>query len=156
MSQSISVLDNCFIICLEGSSPAIFSLFCLCLTDSVDMHFPTPYALVLVLAVFAAPSLGAANIESACSVTLTPTNSITPNVASGYRMAVVATGLTKPRSIRFDSKGNLFVVQQGAGIVNLAFTDHGGTCLSVNKMQTVIKNSSVSLTPFLPAIDPAY
>lgn len=127
----------------------LFLHFALCLTDSVDMYFSFSYAFVLGVAVLTAPSLGEANIESACSVTLTPTNSITPNVASGYRMAVVATGLTKPRSIRFDSKGNLLVVQQGAGIVNLAFTDHGGTCLSVNKMQTVIKNGSVSLKPFL-------
>lgn len=113
------------------------------------MFLPASFAFLLVVALLATSALGAANAESACSVTLTPTNSSTPTVASGYRMAVVATGLTKPRSIRFDSKGNLLVVQQGAGIVNLAFTDHGGTCLSVNEVKTVIKNSSVSLKPLL-------
>lgn len=109
------------------------------------MYPSISFAFVPVVAILASSALGAATTESACSVTLNPTNSIRPTIASGYRMAVVATGLTKPRSIRFDSKGNLLVVQQGAGIVNLAFTDHGGTCLSVTKNQVVIKNSSVSL-----------
>ena len=48
---------------------------------------------------------GASSALSACSTTLTPTMSIQPTVASGYQMALVATGLTKPRSIEFDSAG---------------------------------------------------
>ena len=109
------------------------------------MYLSALFSFALVVAGLVTPSLAAATTQSACSITLTPTNSITPTAASGYRIAVVATGLTKPRSIRFDSKGNLLVVQQGVGIVNLAFADHGGTCLTVDKMQTVITNSSVSL-----------
>ncbi len=118
-------------------------------TCACNMSLSSLFTFFLVVAILATSALGAASTESACSETLTPTNSIIPTVASGYRMAVVATGLTKPRSIRFDSKGNLLVVQQGAGIINLAFTDHGGTCLSVDKTKSVINNSSVSQQPLL-------
>ena len=83
---------------------------------------------------------------SACSTILTPTNSIQPTVASGYRMALVATGLTAPRSIEFDSEGNLLVVQQGAGIVNLELQDAGGTCVTVKSKRNVVTNSTVSLS----------
>ena len=85
---------------------------------------------------------------SSCSETLTPARSIQPTVASGYRMALVATGLTKPRSIQFDSAGNLLVVQSGAGIANLAFQDDGGTCLSVKTEKTVIDASEVGILLF--------
>ena len=60
-------------------------------------------------------------------------------------MALVATGLTKPRSLQFDSSGNLLVVQQGAGIVNLVLQDDGGTCLSVKSSKNVVENSDVCL-----------
>lgn len=99
------------------------------------MPLSTTVALVATMATFMAPALGASLSASSCSVTLTPTNSIAPTVA---------TGLTKPRSIKFDSKGNLLVVQQGAGITNLAFKDDGGVCLSVDKMQAVVENDAVS------------
>ncbi|MCJ1335985.1 hypothetical protein MMC09_001259 [Bachmanniomyces sp. S44760] len=81
---------------------------------------------------------------SACSTILTPTNSIQPTVASGYRMALVATGLTAPRSIEFDSEGNLLVVQQGAGIVNLELQDAGGTCVTVKSKRNVVTNSTLN------------
>lgn len=86
---------------------------------------------------------GATASASACSTSLTPTNSIQPTVASGYQMALIATGLTKPRSMQFDSAGNLLVVQQGTGIVNLVLQDEGRTCLSVKSSKNVIENKSV-------------
>jgi hypothetical protein len=55
----------------------------------------------------------------------------------------VAQGLTKPRGIIFDTAGNLLVVQQGAGIVHLAFNDGGTTCLEVAKNMTLIDSPSV-------------
>lgn len=60
-------------------------------------------------------------------------------------MALVATGLTNPRSIQFDSLGNLLVVQDGAGVANLVFQDDGGTCLTVKSTRDVIKDSDVSI-----------
>ncbi|KAI4141464.1 MAG: hypothetical protein LQ341_003513 [Variospora aurantia] len=58
-------------------------------------------------------------------------------------MALVATGLTKPRSIAFDTSGNLMVVESGAGITNLVLQDNGGICLSVTDRKPVIRNSGV-------------
>lgn len=79
-----------------------------------------------------------------CSTTLTPTSSIKPSIASGYRAALVATGLRKPRSIQFDNAGNLLVVQAGAGIESLQLQDNGGTCVSVKSKKTVVQASTVS------------
>ena len=86
-------------------------------------------------------------VDAASCPNLTPTNSIKPTVASGYQMALVATGLTAPRSMEFDGDGNLLVVQQGAGLINLVLNDGGGTCLSVKSSKNVVQNSGVS-SPF--------
>ena len=93
--------------------------------------------------IFAATLPSALGQASSCSNTLTPTNSVRPTVASGYRMALVATGLTKPRSIQFDSAGHLLVVQSGVGIASLAFQDAGGVCLSVKTQQTLVDAGEV-------------
>ena len=96
---------------------------------------------------FAAFTIAALGQAPSCSKTLKPTKSVQPTVTSGYRMALVATGLTKPRSIQFDTAGNLLVVQSGAGIINLVFQDDGGTCLSVKTQKTVIDASEVGMSP---------
>lgn len=90
---------------------------------------------------------------ASCSVTLTPTNSIKPSVASGYTMALVATGLTKPRSIEFDTNGNLLVVESGVGLRNLVFEDNGGACLSVKSSNMVIQNPGVSICFRSPSVE---
>lgn len=82
---------------------------------------------------------------SSCSNTLTPTNAIRPSVASGYRAALVATGLTSPRSIQFDRSGNLLVVEQSKGITSLQLDDNGGICVSVKSQKAVIEATTVSL-----------
>ena len=94
-------------------------------------------------AIFAATWDSALGQASSCSNTLTPAKSVRPTIASGYRMALVATGLTKPRSIQFDSAGNLLVVQSGVGIASLSFQDAGGVCLSVKTQQTVVDAGEV-------------
>ncbi|KAL8771204.1 MAG: hypothetical protein Q9209_003375 [Squamulea sp. 1 TL-2023] len=83
-------------------------------------------------------------LTASCSNSLTPTNAVKPSVASGYQVALVATGLTKPRSITFDTAGNLIVVESGAGITNLALQDNGGTCFGVKSRKTVIQNSDLN------------
>ena len=92
--------------------------------------------------------------SSSCSTTLTPTNSIKPSVASGYAAALVATGLTKPRSIEFDRSGNLLVVQAGAGVESLQLQDAGGTCITVKSKKTVVQASAVSTLYVLFASNP--
>jgi hypothetical protein len=82
--------------------------------------------------------------SSSCSTTLTPTNSVQPSVASGYRAQLIATGLSSPRSIKFDKAGNLLVVEQknGNGSVSaLTLQDNGGTCLSVTSHTTLVTQS---------------
>ena len=99
-------------------------------------------AAAVLLSSLLAPVLGQSS--SSCSTSLTPTNSIKPSVASGYQAALVATGLTRPRSIEFDNSGNLLVVQAGVGIESLQFQDNGGTCITVKSKKTVIQASAVS------------
>ena len=83
-------------------------------------------------------------LAQSCPTTLTPTHSIQPSVASGYTMALVATGLTSPRSIEFDTDGNLLVVEAGAGITNLVLQDNGGTCVTVKSSKRIVQNTGVS------------
>jgi glucose/arabinose dehydrogenase len=97
----------------------------------------------IVTAAFAA-SIGFASAEPSCSSTLVPANSVQPSVASGYRMQLVATGLSKPRGIEFDAAGNLLVVESGSGdLIALTFESNGG-CVSVSDTNTVITGQGVS------------
>ena len=102
----------------------------------------SPVTLAFLLGFFFVPAFGQSS--SSCETTLTPTNSIKPSIASGYRAALVATGLTDPRSIAFDSAGNLLVVQAGVGIESLQLQDNGGTCVSIKSKKTVLQASAVS------------
>lgn len=91
---------------------------------------------------FFLPTLGQSS--TSCSTTLTPTNSIKPSIASGYRVAVVATGIHNPRSIEFDSSGNLLVINSGVGISSLQLEDAGDTCVSVKSTKTVLKAGALN------------
>lgn len=64
-------------------------------------------------------------------------------------MNLVATGLTSPRGIQFDSNGNLLVVEKGRGISWLSLADNGGACVSVRDSGTVISDNSVGLSPVI-------
>lgn len=67
-----------------------------------------------------------------------------PSVAPGYSVRLVATNLTAPRGIIFDSAGHLLVVQQGVGVEALTLTDNGGSCVGVTSRKTVVADSTVS------------
>ena len=67
--------------------------------------------------------------SAACSPTLTA-GYAAPSVASGYAARLVATGLTSPRGIKFDTDGNLLVVEEGVGITALRFDEGSGSCVS--------------------------
>ena len=58
-------------------------------------------------------------------------------------MALVATGLSNPRSIAFDSAGNLLVVQAGKGVSGHKVTDNGGTCINLDSGTMVVGNQDV-------------
>ena len=55
-------------------------------------------------------------VSAQCSGGLTPSQGVQPTVASGFAYAVVATGLTSPRGIQFDSAANLLVIEKGKGL----------------------------------------
>ena len=110
-------------------------------SSSFNMSFS--YHLYAVLLAITFSGHASAASASACATTLTPTNSIRPTVASGYQMALVATGLTSPRSMEFDSSGNLIVVEQGSGILNLVL-DSEGPCINVRNAKTLIRANNVS------------
>ncbi|OBT88223.1 hypothetical protein VE02_02809 [Pseudogymnoascus sp. 03VT05] len=80
--------------------------------------------------------------QDTCSGALTPSYA-QPVFADGWTGSLIAKGLTRPRGMQLDSKGNLLVVQQGVGIVHLQFTDGGGTCLTLAKQTTLITDSVV-------------
>ncbi len=95
----------------------------------------------LALATLIVPAISQ---SSSCSTTLTPTNSVKPSIASGYRYALVATGLATPRGIQFDKQGNLLVIEtkNGNGSVSvLDLKDNGGTCVSVTSKTTLATDS---------------
>jgi len=87
--------------------------------------------------VLAVPVLG----QSSCAApSLTYAGYPAPSVAPGYAARLVANGLQSPRSIVFDSKGRLLVVQQGLGIQALTFDDGGGECVSVKSKDDVVRD----------------
>jgi hypothetical protein len=85
-----------------------------------------------------------ASAQSACQTVLVPTYT-PPAVAPGWQAQLVSAGLTKPRSILFDSTGALLLVESGKGISRITFTDNGGTCLQVTKSSLLVANPSVRL-----------
>jgi len=85
-----------------------------------------------------------ATSSSASCATLTPSYDA-PVAADGWKAQLIATGLTKPRGIKFDSNGGLLVIEAGVGLRRLTFTDNGGTCLSLKGNTSVITDDEVSL-----------
>lgn len=82
--------------------------------------------------------------STACPTVLTPSYDA-PVVARGWKAQLIATGLRRPRGIKFDSNGGLLVLEQGVGLSHLTFEDNGGTCLSVKTNTSVISDDEVSL-----------
>ncbi|KAK3987116.1 soluble quino protein glucose/sorbosone dehydrogenase [Cladorrhinum sp. PSN332] len=85
----------------------------------------------------------AAVAQNSCSNVIVPKNGA-PVVAPGWQAQLVAGGLTKPRSIQFDSTGALLVVESGKGISRHRFTDNGGTCLSANHSHMIVEQTSLN------------
>jgi glucose/arabinose dehydrogenase len=89
-------------------------------------------------------SSSSASGSGSCSSTLTAAYAA-PSVASGYAARLVATGLNSPRGIKFDTAGNLLVVEEGVGITALRFEDgDGGSCVSLASQDTVISDESLN------------
>ncbi|KAH7383634.1 soluble quino protein glucose/sorbosone dehydrogenase [Cadophora sp. MPI-SDFR-AT-0126] len=90
-------------------------------------------------------ALGTALLGVAEAATCDLTNNFAePVLANGWEYKLIAKGLTKPRSILFDSEGNLLVIQQGAGLIHLTFDDGGSTCLDVAKKTFLINSTELN------------
>ncbi|KAF2018623.1 soluble quino protein glucose dehydrogenase [Aaosphaeria arxii CBS 175.79] len=72
-----------------------------------------------------------ATSAQACSSTISPQHG-QPSVAPGWTVQVVASGLSSPRGLKFDSEGNLLVVQQDVGISRLRLTNDDGACVKID------------------------
>ncbi|KAI7662954.1 soluble quino protein glucose dehydrogenase [Hortaea werneckii] len=78
-----------------------------------------------------------------CGSTFT-TDHPAPQVADGYVARLVADSLTSPRGIKFDSAGNLLVVEQESGITALTFNVTDGDCITETSMTSVINDTSLN------------
>lgn len=78
----------------------------------------------------ASTAKAAAAIPASCSGAGSPT--FQGVLASGWKATKIAGGLTSPRSIQFDTAGNMLVVQSGKGITYYVMGDDG--CPKSNKM----------------------
>ncbi|KAK4185774.1 soluble quino protein glucose/sorbosone dehydrogenase [Podospora australis] len=88
-------------------------------------------------AALAASFYAAGAVAQTCSHVLVPANA-QPVVANGWKAQLVAGGLTRPRSLQFDTTGALLVVESGKGISRHRFTDNGGTCLQSNHSHMLV------------------
>ena len=82
------------------------------------------------------------NAQSSCPGP-SPSGGIRPSVASGYRLQVVATGLSEPRGILLDGAGNLLVVEQGRGAISSHSLTEDNGCVSVQDSSDVTESTSV-------------
>jgi pyrroloquinoline-quinone-dependent sugar dehydrogenase TrAA12-like protein len=80
--------------------------------------------------------------QTKCSSVLVPTYT-PPAVAAGWTAQLVVNNVTTPRSLSFDSEGNLLVVERTKGVSRITFKDNGGTCLEVSRHDLIIDNPKV-------------
>ena len=85
--------------------------------------------------------LAVVRAQSACP---SPSGSIRPSVASGYSLQVVASGLSEPRGLAFDSDGHLLVVEQGTGTISSHVINEVAGCVTAGE-STVVVQEGLSL-----------
>ena len=67
-----------------------------------------------------------------------------PKMGAGFKSSVLATGLSTPRHITFDTAGNLLVAQQSGGSVKLLKLKDQGDTVCVDSSKTLVSGGSVS------------
>ncbi|KIW06982.1 uncharacterized protein PV09_02641 [Verruconis gallopava] len=82
--------------------------------------------------------------QSSCSAPELTASYPAPTLAAGYAARLVASGLQRPRGIKFDTKGRLLVVEQSLGIQAITFNDYGGDCLSVKSKDAVVNDDQLN------------
>lgn len=66
-----------------------------------------------------------------------------PKVATGWKAQLVSQNLVLPRSLRFDTAGNLIVVEQSRGITSLAYQEDDKGCIIEMGRKAIINDTSV-------------
>ncbi|KAM0426680.1 hypothetical protein ACHAPT_007996 [Fusarium lateritium] len=89
-------------------------------------------------------SLASAQSSSQCKINNLKTSYLAPIAADGWSYRLVASELSRPRGILFDTEGALIVVDTGVGLVHLELEDQGQTCLRVRKKTVLLENEDVS------------
>ena len=82
---------------------------------------PTMFTLIAVLAVGASSALAVPSSAGVCQPASNLTFTHQPTVASGLSARVVYKNLKEPRGLRFDSDGNLLVIERNIGITALTY-----------------------------------
>ena len=100
-------------------------------------------AAVALLAAGTKAQSNSSSSSGSCSSTLTASYAA-PSVASGYSARLVATGLTSPRGIKFDTAGNLLVIEEEVGVTALRFEDDDDGCLNLASKDTVVADTSLN------------
>lgn len=106
---------------------------------------------LLDLAYIAAVAYAQRTTAPACASTIQPQHPA-PSLASGWRADVVASNLSRPRTVLFDSEGGLLVVEPLKGISRITLDDGAGPCVrSKGEPALVIEDDSVGAPPSLPS-----
>lgn len=78
--------------------------------------------------------------QSNCSSSIKAITS--PTASNGFAWDIIATNVSSPRGIIFDSKGRLLIVQQGTGILALSLSNN--SCAQITQTTIVLQNSSLN------------
>lgn len=101
-----------------------------------------PKSSLTYLALALLPALSLA--QSSCSIATSSASYAAPSVAPGYVARIIANGLRRPRSLRFDSAGHLLVVEAGKGITALTLNDAGGACVGTRSSSAVLNDATLN------------
>ncbi|RSM14546.1 hypothetical protein CEP52_001325 [Fusarium oligoseptatum] len=89
-------------------------------------------------------SLAKAQSSDQCKINNLKTSYAAPVAADGWSYRLVASELSRPRGILFDTEGALIVVDTGVGLVHLELEDQGRTCLRVRKKTVLLENEDLN------------
>lgn len=104
-------------------------------------------AIPVVKGILVLASIALVNGAPQCTGNIITANGIKPVAAPGWKWAVVASNLPSARSIEFDSKGRLIIVQSGKGLTALELTADKGVCVKEKSRKALLDLAGVSSTP---------
>ncbi|CAM1506504.1 Fc.00g061450.m01.CDS01 [Cosmosporella sp. VM-42] len=104
---------------------------------------PRPTALVVAATALLTVSVSVSAADSNCTNSL-QVSYPAPVAADGWAYQLVATNLTRPRGILFDTEGGIIIVDSTVGLVHFTLKDDGGTCVEVDEKKTLVENPDLN------------